>query len=309
MAVTRIVANLASDRIEAVAAFYETVFGLARVMDHGWIVALAAEGTQAPQLAVAVEGGSGTPVPDLSIEVDDLDAVLARARAAAVAIEYGPADEPWGVRRFYLRDPAGRLVNVLSHDGSVQEAPIDAAPIDAAPIHAARDPGPLGTAGAVRVRRETPADRAGIRTIATAAFPSRAEADLVDRLRADGDLVLSLVAEAPGGLVGHAALSRMRAPFRALGLGPVAVQEGHRRGGVAGRLIEHALALAAEGGWEGVVVLGDPAYYGRFGFAAGLAAGYASPHAGPHLMALALRPEGLPRTGAVEYPPAFAALG
>lgn len=61
------------------------------------------------------EGGSGTQVPDLSIEVDDLDEALARMKAAKVPIEYGPAIESWGVRRFYVRDPFGRLVNVLAH--------------------------------------------------------------------------------------------------------------------------------------------------------------------------------------------------
>ena len=67
------------------------------------------------QVSIMSEGGSGTPVPDLSIEVDDLEAALARVKAAGIAIEYGPADEPWGVRRFYVRDPFGKLVNILVH--------------------------------------------------------------------------------------------------------------------------------------------------------------------------------------------------
>jgi catechol 2,3-dioxygenase-like lactoylglutathione lyase family enzyme len=61
------------------------------------------------------EGGSGTDVPDLSIEVDDLEAVLARVKKHETPIEYGPADEPWGVRRFFVRDPCGKLVNILTH--------------------------------------------------------------------------------------------------------------------------------------------------------------------------------------------------
>ena len=68
-----------------------------------------------PQVSIATEGGSGTPVPDLSVEVDDLDEALRRVRDAGLAIEYGPATEPWGVRRFYVRDPFGRLVNILAH--------------------------------------------------------------------------------------------------------------------------------------------------------------------------------------------------
>ncbi|BBB98233.1 catechol 2,3-dioxygenase-like lactoylglutathione lyase family enzyme [Bradyrhizobium elkanii] len=67
------------------------------------------------QISFASEGGSGTPVPDLSIEVDDLDEALRRMKAARIAIEYGPADEPWGVRRFFVRDPFGKLINILEH--------------------------------------------------------------------------------------------------------------------------------------------------------------------------------------------------
>lgn len=67
------------------------------------------------QISVASRGGLGTPKPDLSIQVDDVDAAFARMQAAGFAIEYGPADEPWGVRRFYVRDPFGKLVNILQH--------------------------------------------------------------------------------------------------------------------------------------------------------------------------------------------------
>jgi catechol 2,3-dioxygenase-like lactoylglutathione lyase family enzyme len=61
------------------------------------------------------EGGSGTPVPDISVEVDDLEAAHGRVVAAGLPLEYGPADEPWGVRRFFVRDPCGRLLNILAH--------------------------------------------------------------------------------------------------------------------------------------------------------------------------------------------------
>jgi catechol 2,3-dioxygenase-like lactoylglutathione lyase family enzyme len=54
-------------------------------------------------------------VPDLSIEVDNLQEVLERMHAAGIPLEYGPADEPWGVRRFFVRDPFGRLLNILAH--------------------------------------------------------------------------------------------------------------------------------------------------------------------------------------------------
>jgi catechol 2,3-dioxygenase-like lactoylglutathione lyase family enzyme len=117
VAVKRIVANIATQHVERAKAFYMDVLGLQVVMDQGWILTLAAGGSAAPQISFATQGGSGTPVPDLSIEVDDVEEVHRRAVAAGSQIEYGPATEPWGVRRFYVRDPFGRLLNILSHDG------------------------------------------------------------------------------------------------------------------------------------------------------------------------------------------------
>lgn len=116
MTVKRIVANIAAEDVGAMAAFYRAIVGVEVAMDLGWIVTLAATGqAMTPQLSIMTQGGSDTPVPDLSIEVDDVDAALARARAAGHRPTYGPADEPWGVRRFYLVDPAGRLVNIVQH--------------------------------------------------------------------------------------------------------------------------------------------------------------------------------------------------
>lgn len=115
MTVRRIVHNIAASDVDAAESFYGAVLGMKRIMDHGWIVTYGSDRQAVVQISVAREGGSGTPVPDISIEVDDVDAVLERVRAAEFAVEYGPADEPWGVRRFYVRDPFGRLVNILSH--------------------------------------------------------------------------------------------------------------------------------------------------------------------------------------------------
>ena len=115
MNVKRIVANVAAQDIAAARRFYHDVLGLDLLMDHGWIATYGSRQTMSVQISVATEGGSGTPVPDLSIEVDDLDAALARMQRANIAIEYGPADEPWGVRRFYVRDPFGKLLNILEH--------------------------------------------------------------------------------------------------------------------------------------------------------------------------------------------------
>lgn len=115
MKVQRIVANVASDDLEAVRAFYADVLGLDVLMDLGFFVTLGTQATARVQIGLGREGGSNTPVPDISVEVDDLDVALDRVRDAGVPIEYGPADESWGVRRFYVRDPAGTLVNILEH--------------------------------------------------------------------------------------------------------------------------------------------------------------------------------------------------
>ncbi|APO75082.1 glyoxalase/bleomycin resistance protein/dioxygenase family protein [Rhizobium etli 8C-3] len=115
MSVKRIVANIVVSDIKAAKAFYQGILGMDVVMDHGWIVTYAADASTRPQVSFAIEGGSGTPVPDLSIEVDNLDEVYQRVIGEGIAVEYGPASEPWGVRRFYVRDPFGRLVNILRH--------------------------------------------------------------------------------------------------------------------------------------------------------------------------------------------------
>ena len=115
MAVLRVVSNIAAEDLDRANAFYADILGLALAMDHGWIRIYAGLALAPVQISIAREGGSGTPVPALSIEVDDLDAVLARMQAAGLAPVYGPAEEPWGVRRFFVHDPFGTLLNVLQH--------------------------------------------------------------------------------------------------------------------------------------------------------------------------------------------------
>jgi catechol 2,3-dioxygenase-like lactoylglutathione lyase family enzyme len=116
MVVKRIVANIAAEHISSAKAFYGDVLGMSVIVDLGWIVTFSSEDSAPPQISIAKEGGSGTRVPDLSIEVDDLDEVYRQVVAAGMAVEYGPVSEPWGVGRFYVRDPFGRLVNILAHE-------------------------------------------------------------------------------------------------------------------------------------------------------------------------------------------------
>jgi catechol 2,3-dioxygenase-like lactoylglutathione lyase family enzyme len=115
MQVKRIVANIPTPDPVLADGFYRDILGLELAMDHGWIRTYGNDARMTVQLSLASQGGSGTPVPDLSVEVDDLDAALQRVRDAGIPIEYGPASEPWGVRRFYVRDPFGRLINILQH--------------------------------------------------------------------------------------------------------------------------------------------------------------------------------------------------
>jgi catechol 2,3-dioxygenase-like lactoylglutathione lyase family enzyme len=95
--------------------FYGDILGLELLMDMSWIRTYGSQTKMSVQVSFMSEGGSGTPVPDLSIEVDDLDTAFNKFKSGGFEVNYGPVVEPWGVRRFFVRDPFGRLVNVLSH--------------------------------------------------------------------------------------------------------------------------------------------------------------------------------------------------
>ena len=159
-------------------------------------------------------------------------------------------------------------------------------------------------------RDESLDDHKAIRHLHLTSFPGPGEADLVDQLRGDGDAVISLVAIEGRVLTGHVMFSRMLAPFRALGLGPVAVLPDWRRTGIAAALIQEGIKRATNEGWAGIFVLGAPKFYQRFGFQSKHADGFETLYAGPHLMALPLNDDELPtRSGRLDYAPAFSALG
>lgn len=159
-------------------------------------------------------------------------------------------------------------------------------------------------------RRERPEDRAAVHAVNLAAFPTAAEADLVDALRADPDawLDLSVVALDDDRIVGHALLTRCHvdgAP--ALALAPCAVLPSHQGRGAGAAAIRAALEAAREAGENLVVVLGHAAYYPRFGFTPASARGVRAPFEVPDeaFMALALDASRPTPTGTVAYPPAF----
>jgi len=161
------------------------------------------------------------------------------------------------------------------------------------------------------IRSEEPGDAAAIHGVVRAAFAeaehsSGTEPAIVDALREAGALAVSLVALDGPGIAGHVAMSpvRLGAAMQWYGLGPVAVRPDCQGKGVGSALIREALDHLRERGAAGCVVLGDPAYYGRFGFAHDPAITYSDTPA-PFFQVLAFQ---TPRPqGEVRYHPAFAA--
>ena len=159
------------------------------------------------------------------------------------------------------------------------------------------------------IQPENSSHYAAIRQLHLDAFPSAAEANVVEQLRRDGAASIALVAIQDDRVVGHAMLSKMCAPFRALGLAPVSVATDKRRRGIAAALIEVGIKQAKADGCEGIFVLGDPDYYRRFGFSADAATAFEAAYAGPHLMLLVLDPGAASSPGRIDYAPAFSSLG
>jgi len=166
----------------------------------------------------------------------------------------------------------------------------------------------------VEIRSETSADVQKIEELTTSAFlnaphTSHAEQYIVNALRGAGKLEVSLVAEADGTLIGHVAVSQVSISDGApgwFGLGPISVLPQHQRQGIGSKLMREALRILRERGASGCVVLGEPEYYGRFGF-----------HADPSLVLPGVPPEyfqaisfgsSKPR-GTVTYHEAFEAQG
>jgi len=165
---------------------------------------------------------------------------------------------------------------------------------------------------APQIRVERADDHAAIFEVHRAAFETDAEACLVDALRDDGSIVLSLIAEIGGEVVGSVIYSRLLfdgAEQGATALAPVAIKPAWQRRGVGSALIREAHARLRNAGERIVLVLGDPEYYERFGFSRAAASRLRTPYDGPHLMALALASGGTSGEVSVTYPPAFAKLG
>lgn len=115
MVITRAMPDFATDDIQTAVAFYVDVLGFQVAMDMGWIVTLHDPSNPKAQLSLMTHDATAPVVPDVSVEVEDVDAAHRAAREAGAEIVHPLTDEPWGVRRFFVRDPDGKVVNVLTH--------------------------------------------------------------------------------------------------------------------------------------------------------------------------------------------------
>lgn len=170
------------------------------------------------------------------------------------------------------------------------------------------------------IRAATAADAEAVDTIIRAAFVGtdfghQGEAELVRMIEADGDAMVSLVAEQGGAIVGHVLFSRMDveadgAALSGAGLAPVSVVPGSQGQGIGDALIRAGLAALRQQGVAISFVLGHEGYYPRFGYSPDLAARFASPFAGPHFMAMMLDSDAAwPLGGRADYAPAFGRMG
>lgn len=160
------------------------------------------------------------------------------------------------------------------------------------------------------IRAERPGDEAAIRALVAAAFAdvpnsNGSEPEIVEALRAGGNLAISLVAEATDDIVGHVAFSPVvidGVEGGWFGLGPISVLPGRQRRGIGTRLIDAGIADLRARGARGVVVVGDPSYYARFGFKRDPRLIYPHP-GGEYLQRLVL--SGEEARGIVRFAPAF----
>ncbi|MGC3966259.1 MAG: N-acetyltransferase [Pirellulales bacterium] len=165
------------------------------------------------------------------------------------------------------------------------------------------------------IRAEAPGDVTAIHKVIVSAFPTDAEARLVDLLRDSGRLTVSLAAVLQNHIIGHVAFSPVSVSLSTavlgLGLAPLAVAESQRRRGVGAALVHEGLAACRAAGAGYAVVLGEPEYYGRFGFRAASEFGLCDEYGGgPAFQVLELREGGLPRNaGLVRYAPEFGIFG
>jgi catechol 2,3-dioxygenase-like lactoylglutathione lyase family enzyme len=115
MSIRRVVPDIKSKHLDASRAFYVDFLGLEVGMDMGFIITFVSPSNPTAQISVMRDDGASTLLPDVSVEVADVDEVHARAIERRLEIVYPLTDEPWGVRRFFVVDPNGTILNIMSH--------------------------------------------------------------------------------------------------------------------------------------------------------------------------------------------------
>ncbi len=166
----------------------------------------------------------------------------------------------------------------------------------------------------IAVRPERPGEQDTVFAIHAAAFETDLEARLTDHLRSDGDVLLSLMACDGDEPVGNLIQSPMVAEadgksIKAAAIGPIGVRPDRQRQGIGSALMRAGIEWAKSEDFTAIFLLGDPDYYGRFGFSVETAAPFSSPYAGPYFQALLLDDTFVvPKSGRADYAPAFAAF-
>lgn len=115
MSIRRVVPDINSRRVDESREFYVDLLGFKVVMDLGFVVTFASPTNPTAQITIMRDDGSSGVKPQVTVEVADVDAVYAEAVRREAEVVYPLTDEPWGVRRFFLRDPNGVVLNVMCH--------------------------------------------------------------------------------------------------------------------------------------------------------------------------------------------------
>ena len=117
MSIRRAVPNIVSVTPDESRSFYAGLLGFQVAMDMGWIITFVSPSNPTAQVSVVREDASAPVVPQITVEVGDVDAIHAEAMRRGLDIVHPLTDEPWGVRRFFVKDPNGMVINVAAHRG------------------------------------------------------------------------------------------------------------------------------------------------------------------------------------------------
>ena len=115
MSIRRVVPDITTPRLEESREFYVGLLGFEVAMDMGWVVNLVSPANPTAQVILMTRDATAPVQPQMSIEVAEVDAVYAKALERGDDVVYPLSDESWGVRRFFVRDPTGVVVNVVGH--------------------------------------------------------------------------------------------------------------------------------------------------------------------------------------------------